>query len=184
MTLQPFGPRHCNDSGLWHLSLSVCLEGGGGWWEGVREEKRRKTVERKSSAPSLLITKLQTHLLLHFLHGTWKHEHDYSSSIHVLWLCRLWALRWSFFKYSIVKHSLDESLISHGSPGEACTVSSKWQDWLSRFSLLSLTFGCLFCFVTLTTKIALKRHAFMYSIYLDISVENTPLKITTCMPGW
>lgn len=42
MILQPFGPQRSNDSRLWHLSLSVCLEGGRAWWEGVRIKENEK----------------------------------------------------------------------------------------------------------------------------------------------
>lgn len=38
MTLQPLGPRRRHDTWLWHLSLSVRLEGGRVLWGGVRRK--------------------------------------------------------------------------------------------------------------------------------------------------
>lgn len=38
MILQPLGPRRRHDAWLWHLSLSVCLEGGRVLWGGVRRK--------------------------------------------------------------------------------------------------------------------------------------------------
>lgn len=72
MILQPFGPQRCNDSRLWHLSLSVCLEGGRVWWEGVRVKRvrERETMGTKNTASSLLFTGSSTHFLL-FSDLTW-----------------------------------------------------------------------------------------------------------------
>lgn len=142
MILQPFGPQRSNDSWLWHLSLSVCLEGGRAWWEGVWMRKRTK---RKAQW---------------LLYSSQRAEH----------ICCFWwaACVWSFLlsyvfcgfavtvKWHSDGHSLNttewrarsasHSIISHDLPREASAASSKWQDWLSRFSPFSVTFGCLSCF--------------------------------------
>lgn len=160
MILQPFGPWRSTDSRLWHLSLSVCLEGGRVWWGRCENKKRmRNTKETKNTASPLFVTSSEARWLLFWL--VMSHDqlvHDYSFFFH--FSCFPVAPKWLSDGHSLniaewrARWTASRSIISHDLPGEAYAASSKWQDWLSRF----LSFLCdiwlfiLFCRSCTTTS--------------------------------
>ncbi len=135
MILQPFGPWRSNDSRLWHLSLSVCLEGGRAWWEGVRI-KREWERQWKQRAPCLLYSSQRARHICYFSDLT-RHPAArvwlflYSSFIRVWWFYCSYevAFRWSFFKYNRVKGSVDSAPHHHQS----------WLAWGGIRSFIKMT---------------------------------------------
>lgn len=128
MILQPFGPWRSNDSWLWHLSLSVCLEGGRALWEGVRRKREQKEHHGFFTRHIELNIFVTFFFFSFFGHSSWMVIPPF---IHVLWFHCYYevALRWSFFKYNTVKGSVDSEPQHHQS----------WLAWGGIRSFIKMT---------------------------------------------